>query len=103
MKAIIGIDEVGRIFIRILAEEGVGERAVAPPKAEEVDTYEQERERIGHIVNLMRGDLAAHDDAVGQGKGQVAGHKCHRERIRLIIHTVLHDGHRLDTRSVSVI
>ena len=39
----LGVDEVGREGARVAAEEGVGQRHVAPPEALEVQAHEEQR------------------------------------------------------------
>ena len=70
----LGINEIGGVFVGILAKKGVGERAVSPPETEQMETNQEQRQGIGHVVNLMRRYIPAHNDAVRQREGQVAGH-----------------------------
>ena len=69
-----GIHQICGVFVGILAKKGVGERAVSPPETEQMETNQEQRQGIGHVVDLMRRYIPAHDDAVRQREGQVAGH-----------------------------
>ena len=67
----LGIDQIGRERAGIAPEERVGERAVAPEEAREVDAHEQLGERVEQAAAEVGDARPAEEQAVRQREVEV--------------------------------
>ena len=96
----LGVDEVGGEGAGVPPEQGVGQRAVAPGEAGEVQPHDQHRERVdepGRRVGTQRG---GEQRAVGQRELQVPRDERGLERVAVVVRAAGDDADGVDARDV---
>jgi hypothetical protein len=91
----LGVDEVRRKGAGVAAEQGVGQRAVAPVEAGVVQAHEQHRQRIDQPVGRVGAKGLGEQRAVGQRELQVARDQRGIERPTSGVDAAEHDPDRL--------
>ena len=96
----LGVDEVGGEGAGVAAEQGVGQRDVAPQEADQVQPGQQDDHRVDEPVDGVLADAAAEQRAVGQRELQVLGDEDGVERVAGGVQPCGDDADGLDRRGV---
>ena len=94
------VHEVCREVAGVAAEQRVGQRDVAPEAAGQVQSHEEDGQRVEGAAGGVGTHPLAEDGAVGQRELQVPGEQAGVERLAVLVDPTGDDGQRLDGRHV---
>ena len=88
----LGVDQVGGERARVAPEQRVGQRAVAPEEADQVQPDEQHGQRVEQPCDRVRADVRGEQRPVRQRELQVPGDQDRVERLAVGVHAVQDDA-----------